>query len=121
VLGVDPILVLLEVAPHYRRAARLEMPRALAVARKDLAVVVDDAQLDPEHRASGARDIAHLLLVAHLVPIGRRRPDSADRGHLGHAPQVADANAALAEPADRRRRRGRSADDDRVELAELGA
>ena len=121
IVGVDAVLVLLEIASDDRRAAGLQLARALAVARQHLALIVDDPSSTPNIDRPGRDMISDLLVVAHRVPIGRRRADRADRRHLGHAPQVADVDAALAEPADRRGRRGRAADDDRVQLAERRA
>ena len=53
---VDRVLVLLEIAPDDPRPAGLQLARADAVARKDIALVVDHAKLDPEHRPARARD-----------------------------------------------------------------
>src|SRR6185369_489303 len=112
---------LLEVAADDGGAPRLEMAGADAVAGKDPAFIVDDPKFDAEHRSTRPRQIIDLLLVAHGFPLARRRAYGAHGRHLGHSPEVLDVDAALAEPANRRRRSGRPSDDDLLQLSKAGA
>src|SRR3546814_16598706 len=91
VAGVEPALTVrglgigLEITLDDPRTAALKPSARLAVAWQHIALIVDDAQLDAERRATLPRDDVDALVAAHLVPVPRPFAHRPDRRSFGPA------------------------------------
>ena len=97
------------------RTSHLDLADVAAVPGQLPAIVVDDAQL---HAGDGAPGLGAPveLLGAPRSHVGRGVADRADRGHLGHAPPLDEAEAvALLEPLHERARQGGAAAHDEAQ------
>src|SRR3546814_4849631 len=81
-----------------------------------MVLLVDDAQLDAERRATLPRDDVDALVEAHLVPVPRPFAHRPDRRSFGHAPGMADVDSRFHEPLDHRARARRTTADHPVQL-----
>src|SRR3546814_14862482 len=108
VAGVEPALTVrglgigLEITLDDPRTAALKPSARLAVAWQHIALIVDDAQLDAERRATLPRDDVDALVEAHLVPVPRPFAHRPDRRSFGHSPGMADVDSRFHQSEERR-------------------
>ena len=105
-IGIHRIGFGAEIALHDPRPANLETPGDRSVARQFHALVIDDAQFDPERHRTLAADDVQLRVAIEIVPIRPRRERGGDRRGFGHPPQMRRLDAEIEEPAEHGARRG---------------
>ena len=104
IAGVEPLPFARRVFVHFEIAfddpgtANFQSPRRHAVTRRDIAVFVDDAEFHAKGHSSLLADHIDLLIESQVIPVSRGRPHCSNRGCLGHAPGMIDANAHLHQP-----------------------
>ena len=97
-----------------------QLAGVLAVPGKVLALVAEDADLDPDDRDSLLETHGHLLLFGPVLHRGLEPRDGPDRRGLGHAPGVQDRQAeVLFKAVHQGPRGGGPADQDRLQAGQV--